>query len=85
MSLDDCLHWTGRALEENGYSVWHNANVTVGTKDPHVTVAFCGSAPFILFVIATNASAADAGREREAFERSMQRIAHRRDRDRDRR
>jgi len=84
MSVDDCMHWSRHALEENGYNVWQNSNVTQGNKDPHVAVVFCYAAPAITFVIASNASGDDARHESQEFSRRMKWIARSRDRDRDR-
>ena len=83
MSVDDCVHWSAHALEEAGFTSAIDGNVATGHKDPHTAVVFCNAAPLLTIVIASNASFDDALHEREAFERSMQRIARHRGRDRD--
>jgi hypothetical protein len=83
MSIDDCVRWSSRALEENGYSPSVvGGSVIWGNKDPHAAIVFCNTAPNLTIVIATNAGSDDAVREREEIARSMRSIARSRGRDR---
>jgi len=80
MSVDACVHWSTRALQEGGYSTSVEGDTVIwGEKDPHVAMVFCHAAPTITIVIATNGSSADATRERDEFQRRIHEIARHRE------
>jgi hypothetical protein len=79
-SVDDCVHWSARALEEEGFnSVQKLGDAVWGTKDPHSAMVFCWAAPNLTVVITSNASSDDAGRVRDQVQHRIHEVARHRE------
>jgi hypothetical protein len=83
MSVDDCVRWGAHALQQEGYSVNPSGDSLYGDKGPHSAILMCGvPANGVIIIIATNGSADEGTRERQALENRFQLESRLRPRDR---
>jgi hypothetical protein len=81
-NVDDCVHLSARALEEEGFnSVQKLGDAVWATKDPHSAMVFCWAAPNLTVVITTNASSDDASRVRDQVQHRIHEVARHRGRE----
>jgi hypothetical protein len=76
MSTSECLRWSARALQEQGYSVetQEGTSAVIGTRDPYSAVVLCWAAPRFDVVFAANGG--DAGRVMNDFLHRLEAIVH---------